>query len=259
MLQQTHSLCLLERASDYSHLYETLGKYLADGYGVIYAAEPDPERVIQRMTRNGLEAEKFVKDGLLRVLSGESIYASSNNHLDARRTLESWMNAISQMINDTKAKGVLAIGSADAFIKRGQQERVAEYENCIGKKFQTPVEAVCCYNADSLSDTSVGTLIAILNAHQYIIHDNSVYSEWEDGKLRGVLIAAFDKVLGVTTSSLVLKMLKSVYKLDEKSVIYEPTLLEDVLRKFFGDSSTVILAAILKNLKSEMAFCRQAF
>lgn len=257
MLRQTHSLCLLERASDYGRLYEILGNYLMAGYGVIYAAEPDPARVIQRMARIGLEVEKYVNDGLLRVVSGESIYVSSNENLDAPRTVESWLDTISRMMNDTKAKGVIAIGSVDAFIKRGQQERIIEYEKCIGKKFQVPIEAVCCYNANSLSDTSAGTLITILGAHQYVIHDNSAYSEWEDSKLQSVLIAAFDKALGTTTSSLVLETLKSVYKLDERTIISEPRLLEDVLGRFFRDSSTAILATILKSLKSEMAFCQQ--
>ena len=185
-------------------------------------------------------------------------YVSNGNDLDASRTIESWLSAVSNMIDSTKVKGVIAIGSVDAFIKHGRHKSAAEYETHIGKKFETPLEAICCYNADSLSDMSAGTLITILNAHQYTLHDNAEYSEWEGDKLQNVLIAAFDKVLGTTTSAFVLKTLKSVYKLDERSIISEPALLEDVLGKFFKDSSNAILASILKNLKSEVAFHRQA-
>ena len=258
MLRQTHSICLLERSSDYGRLYETIGRYLAEGYGVIYAAEQDPEWVIHKMAKAGLQVEQHIKNGMLKVISGESVYVSNGDDIDASRTIESWLGAVSSMMDSTKAKGVIAIGSVDTFIKRGQHKSAAEYETHIGKKFDAPLEAICCYNADSLSDMSAGTLITILNAHQYTIHDNAEYSEWEGDKLQNVLIAAFDKVLGTTTSALVLKTLKSAYKLDERSIISEPALLEDVLGRFFKDSSNAILASILKNLKSEVAFHRQA-
>ncbi|MGI0019984.1 MAG: MEDS domain-containing protein [Nitrososphaera sp.] len=257
MLRQTHSICLLERSSDYGRLYETIGRYLAEGYGVIYAAEQDPEWVINKMAKAGLQVEQHIRNGTLRVISGESVYVSNGDDLDASRTIESWLSVVSNIMNNTKVKGVIAIGSVDAFIKRGRHKSSAEYETHIGKKFEVPLEAICCYNADSLSDMSAGTLITILNAHQYTIHDNAEYSEWEGDKLQSILIAAFDRVLGTTTSALVLKTLKSVYKLDERSIISEPTLLEDVLGKFFRASSNAILASILKNLKSEMAFHRQ--
>lgn len=225
---------------------------------MIYAAEQDPEWVLHKMTKAGLQVDQYVKNGTLKVISGESVYVSMDEEVDAHRTIESWMGVVKDMMDSTKAKGVIAIGSVDAYIKRGHHKSTTEYEKQIGKKFDAPIEAICCYNTDSLSDVSAGTLITILNAHQYAIHNNAEYSEWEHDKLQSVLIAAFDKVLGATTSALVLKTLKSVYKIDERSIISEPALLEDVLGKFFRDSSNAILAAILKNLKSEMAFYRQA-
>lgn len=116
---------------------------------------------------------------------------------------------------------------------------------------------MCCYSAESLSDISVSALIAILNAHEHIIHDDAGYSEWEGAKLQGIMTSAFNRVMGATTSDLVLKTLKSMYNLDEKSIISEPKALENVVGKFFRDSSAPILAAVLKDLKSEVAFHRQ--
>jgi hypothetical protein len=210
------------------------------------------------MAKAGVPVDQHVRDGTLKVVSGKSIYVSVGEEVDAHRTIESWLAAVKGMMDGTKVKGIVAIGSVDAYIKRGHHKSTAEYEAQIGKKFDAPLEAVCCYNADSISGMSAGTLITILNAHQYAIHDNAEYSEWEGDRLQSVLIAAFDRVLGTTTSALVLQTLKSVYKMDERSIISEPALLEDVLGKFFKDSSNAIMAAILKNLKSEMAFRRQA-
>lgn len=256
MLRQTHSLCVLN-PSDYGRLYSILARYLAEGYAVIYAAEPDPDRVIRRMAKAGIEVERYVESGMLKVMPWESIYKAGDNNFDGAITLESWRNVISEMMTGTKAKGVIAIGSVDILIKHGEQEHVIEYEKSIGKKFQTPTEAVCCYSAESLSDASVSALIAILNAHEHIIHDDAGYSEWEGAKLHGIMTSAFNRVMGVTTSDLVLKTLKSMYKLDEKSIIAEPKALENVVGKFFRDSSAPILAAVLKDLKSEVAFHRQ--
>jgi hypothetical protein len=258
MLRQTHSLCLLQR-SEYARLYEILGKYLAEGYAVIYVAEPDPDKVLERMARAGIDVERYVKSGTLQVMPRDSIYVSDDEkNLVASKTIESWQDVISRIMNDTGAKGALAVGSVDTFVQDGQQERVQEYEENIGKRFQTLMEAVCCYNADSLSDTSVSALIAILNAHEYTIHHDAKYSEWKGDKLQNVLTSAFNKVLGSTTSDLMLKTLKSVYKIDEKAIISDPALLENAVGKFFKDSSPAILAAVLKDLKTEIAFHRQA-
>lgn len=256
MLRQTHSLCLLENPSDHTSIYQMIGKYLAAGYGVIYAVEPDPRRVIQNMARIGIEPERYIENGMLSVLSNESVYGSDSGNLDPHRVLESWLSLTSKMMEDTKAKGVVAIGSIDTFIKGGQHRESVEYEKSVGKKFQTPIEAVCCYTTDSINDMPVSALIAILNAHEYTIHDNCEYSQWESNKIRSVLSSAFNKVLGNTTSDLVLKTLKMTYKLDENTIISRPELLEDVLGRFFKDSSTIILAAVLSNLKKEAAFCK---
>jgi hypothetical protein len=258
MLRQAHSLCLLEHPSDYGHLYKILGRYLAEGYAVVYAGEPDPDKVIHRMAKAGIEVERYIENGMLKVLPWESVYISNKEKFDAPGTLESWRSVISGTVRDAKAKGIVAIGSVDVFIKHGEQEHVVEYEKSIGKKFQTPTEAVCCYNADSLSDSPVSVLIDILNAHQYTIHDNAEYSEWEDGKLQTVMTSAFNKVMGATTSDLVLKTLKSIYMLDGKSIITQPEILENVVGKFFKDSAPPILAAVRKDLKREVAFRRQA-
>jgi hypothetical protein len=225
---------------------------------VIYAAEPDPEKVLRRMARVGIDVDRYVKIGTLEVTPRDSFYVSDNEtNLMASQSIESWHNNISRIMDATKAKGVLTIGSVDTFIQDGQQEHVKEYEENIGKKFQTLIEVICCYNADSLSDTSVSKLIAILNAHEYTIHASAKYSEWKDDKLQNVLTSAFNKVLGSTTSDLVLKTLKSVYKVDEKAIFSDPALLEYAVGKFFRDSSPAILAAILKDLKTEIAFHRQ--
>jgi hypothetical protein len=252
---------MLERPSDYAHLYSILGRYLAEGYGVVYAVESDPEYVVQKMVKVGLtQVDRHLADGTLKILPIESIYVfNSNKVLDGPKTIESWMRVISKTIQDTKVKGVIAIGSLDSGAEWDSEsiEHVLEYEKQTGKKFQSPIEAVCVYTADALCAVPVSTIITILNAHQYTIHDNSEYSEWSDDKLREVLASAFDKVLGMTTSALVRKTLQSVYKLDERSIISDPALLEQVLASFFRDSSTVILAAITKNLKSEIAFHRQ--
>lgn len=249
---------MLERSSDYVYLYEILGRYLAEGYGVVYVVECDPQKVAQRMAKGGLPVDQYISGGRLKILPKESVYVFDGNVIDGPKTIEAWMRTISEMAQDTEVKGVVAIGSTEATVEwKGESiEHALEYEKQIGKKFESPIEAVCVYTADTLCAVPVSTIITILNTHQYTIHDNAEYSEWGDDKLREVLAGALEKVLGATTSALVRKTLQSVYKLDERAIISQPALLEQVLAKFFRDSSTVILAAIMKSLKSEIAFHR---
>ncbi|AIF82476.1 hypothetical protein NTE_00394 [Candidatus Nitrososphaera evergladensis SR1] len=257
MLRETHSLCLLQQ-TEYAYLYDIIGRYLSNGYAVIYAAEPNTDKVLERMARAGIDVEQYFENGMLKVMSLDSVYISDHEkNLSVSQTLESWHNIISRTMDETKAKGILAIGSTDAFIQDGQEEHVKEYEDSIGKRPRSLTEAVCCYDTDSFSDTSVSTLIAILNAHEYTIHYGAQYAEWKEDKLQSVLASAFNKVLGSTTSDLMLKTLKSVYKIDEKTILSDPEVLESAVAKFFKDSSPAILAAVLKDLKTEIAFRRQ--
>ncbi len=247
------------QSSEYSFLYKIVGRYLAEGYAVIYAAEPDPRRVIAGMSKAGIDVERHIKTGTLQIDVRDSIYIRDNNErFLADQTLEAWRNAVSRILKGNKVKGVLTIGSADIFIKNGEQEQVIELEQGAGKKFHALTEVLCCYDPDVFSNTSVSALITILNAHEYTVHEDATYSEWRDDTLHSVLISAFNKVLGSTTSELVLKTLKSVYKVDEKVIIANPSILEDTVGKFFGDSSSAILAAVIKSIKTSVAFRQQS-
>ncbi len=247
------------QSSEYNFLYKIIGRYLAEGYGVIYAAEPDPERVLARMSKAGIDIERYVKNGTLQVNLRDSIYICGDDEkFLAHQTLEAWRNAVSQLLKGNKVKGVLTIGNAGIFIKNGEQEQVIELEEGAGKKFHALTEVLCCYDPDVFSNTSVSALITILNAHEYTVHEDATYSEWKDAELHNALTSAFNKVLGSTTSELVLKTLKSVYKVDEKVIISNPSILEDTIGRFFGDSSSAILAAILKSIKANIAFRQQS-
>jgi hypothetical protein len=247
------------QSSEYGFLYKIVGRYLAEGYAVIYAAEQDLERVLARMSKAGIDVEHYVNNGTLQVNLRDSIYiCDDDGKFLAHQTLEAWRNAVTRLLKGNKVKGVLTIGNADIFIINGQQEQVIELEEGAGKKFHTLTEVLCCYDPDVFSDTSVSSLIAILNAHEYTVHEDATYSEWKDDKLHNVLTSAFNKVLGSTTSELVLKTLKSVYKVDEKVIIANPSVLEDTVGRFFGDSSSAILAAVVKSIKTNIAFRQQS-
>jgi hypothetical protein len=78
----------------------------------------------------------------------------------------------------TSFKGILAIGSADAFFARSSShDKLAKYEEIVGKKFHIPLEAIYCYSSKTISQLSLGDLVAVLNAHQFTLHRGCHYRE----------------------------------------------------------------------------------
>ena len=57
--------------------------------------------------------------------------------------------------------------------------------------------------------------------------------------------AGLEKALGKETTNLVLKTLRVVYKMDEETIVSNPELFEEKIKKMFGDMTTeIILKAI---------------
>jgi hypothetical protein len=222
-----------------------------NGYAVVYAAESDPTEIVMNMIRMEIEAENFIESGALSIIKRESLYSIQQTGLDAHNLLDSFHSIILKL-KRSNFKGIVAIGAADVFTDTNNQQKLVEYEQIIGKKFNMPLETVCCYNSKSIDSLSLTHLILILNSHRCTIHDGWVYREWHIHRLTKVVGAGLDRSLGNMASKLVFQTLKLVYNLDGNSIIDQPQLFVDIIRKMFKNSADSILQAIKDEIKKEI-------
>jgi hypothetical protein len=96
----------------------------------------------------------------------------------------------------TSFKGILAIGSADAFFESSSPDKLVKYEEIVGKKFHIPLEAICCHSSTTSSQLSLGDLVAVLNAHQFTLHRGCHYREWNAYRTLQLVSEGMSRALG---------------------------------------------------------------
>jgi hypothetical protein len=250
-----HSLCFKDSERSRNSIYTEIDEYLSQGWGVIYVADSDVAEMVRQMAKSGIDIEGYIESGSLMIIS--SIYSVEKTEFDA----DALLNNCHELILKLKKKGfekILVVGSLEPFFESGDYtDKLIKYELAVGERFQTSLEAiVCCYDRKTADRLATRQIIALLNAHQFTLHDGWVYQQWDSDRILQIISAALDKSLGQSTSKLVLKALKSVYKYDGKTIVSKPELWESSLRRFFGDSADSILNILSSELRRETAYSK---
>src|SRR5690606_12670716 len=252
-------------------IYRQIWKYLSNGYAIVYAAEPDPPRVIQQMSKVAAELapveegenENCITRRALTVINRNELYSpSKTTELDVRKLTSLWRSLVLEVQKESKPKGIVAIGDPSIFLEIDDHRhlKLAEYESAIGKEFANPLaEAICWYNNPKLvARMSFSDLVNVINAHHSTIHSGWLYREWRPYDITARVREGMDRVLGGGTTNLIFKTLKLVYKIDpEEAIISRPEVFEEKLTKIMGDSIAKLLFDVLADaMRKELSFNR---
>ena len=250
-----HSLCLIEATEQgRSPIYAKISDYLSQGWGVIYAAEPDATQVVKQMARLDIDVEGYIESGALIIIDTGSLYSLQKTKFDSQELLNSWQDIIVKMKKNGFEK-VLAVGAARPFFEPGDfGDRLAEYEQTIGKRFQTPLEAVCCYDSQTVDKFAPKQIIHALSSHECTLHDGWVYRQWDPDKIMQVISSGLDRSFGGSAAKLIFKTMRLIYKLDDGAILSKPELLEDAIRRLTRSSADSILNVLSNEFKQEMAW-----
>ncbi|MEW6603214.1 MAG: MEDS domain-containing protein [Thermoproteota archaeon] len=254
-------------------VYKRVSEYLLNGYAVIYAAESDPSKVVQQMSKivaelvpsDEREIENYISSGALIVLSSDKFYSPSPvaKPPETHKLVSLWQSYVLKAQRRSRPSGVVAIGNPSVFLEINKNHRIKllEYERAVAKEFAKPMEAICWYsNSKTISKLSFSELVTIITAHHSTIHDGWLYREWHPYDIITQVEEGMDRILGEGTTSLIFKTLKLVYKIDpEKTITTQPEVFEEKLRKIMGDSIAKLLFEILADaLRKEASFNRIA-
>jgi hypothetical protein len=256
-MEHIHSFCLMEGNNDkrYAVLYDKIKDYTSRNYAVIYAVEIDATQAVRRMSQHGVEVETLVESGMLTIINRDAAYSPATTELEGHAVLDAWHALILKVKRKAKADGILAIGSAGTFFENASHKKLLAYEQLIGKSFQIPVEAICCYDAQSVSALALDDFAAILNAHHSIIHYQCQYQEWSPSRIVELARLGIDRSLGAEMSNLLFKTMKLVYKIDDSMIASNPELLGEVMTKIMGrDAARQTIKYVADEVRRHVAY-----
>jgi len=265
-----HSIILSDRRPTYT-IYEKIWNYLSNGRAVVYAAEPNPSHVIQKMSKMGgqysasskdVQLEDYVATGALTVVDKDEVY-STTNQFDIDKLLRSWHSLILKAKGKpTTHKRVVAIGAPSSFLQTSNIEKLFEYEGRIisSEKIPKTIETICWYNDPKLfAKLRYSQLLMILNDHDASIHRGWWYRRWYSDNIIAFVCDGIDNALGEGASKLIFKTLMMVYNLDKETVVSQPELFEEKVTKIIGKRTAELAFEIIADtIRKEMAFDRIA-
>lgn len=258
-MEQIHSLCLIDANDDkgYPELYDKISRYASQDYAIIYAVEDDTTQTVRRMSRHGAEVETLVESGALTIVGRNEMYSVEKTDLEGHALLNAWHNLMLKIKRRSDFRGILAIGTAEVFFQHAAADpcKLVKYEEMVGKEFQIPLEAICCYSENAISKLSLAETVAILNAHHSTIHCGCRYKEWQPHNIIELAYCGMEKQLGAETSNLIFKTMKLCYKIGEDEIIANPAILEEMLQRIIGKSAAkVTLAHIKEEVRKSISF-----
>jgi len=251
LLESVHSLCLLEGEADsFRPLYDKVGTYASRNLAVIYAVEPDTTQTVLRMRQHGLDVETLVESGLLTIVGRNEMYSIKRTELDGHALMDIWHDVYIRVKRRSSFDGVLAIGSAENFIgSPSDHDKLVKYEEMVGKKFEIPLEAICCYSSKAFEAISLGNLLSILNAHHSIAHGGTNTDEWDPLGIIELAQKGMSRAVGEEVTNLFFRTLKLCYRIDGEAIASSPATLERMLPRLLGEDAA---RSALTSIKDEV-------
>jgi hypothetical protein len=245
---------------DFAHIYRAIQQYLSDGCAVIYSAELDSfAHILKRMRQSDFpDAEDYIQNGTLTIVD-EKIVSQQKTRLNATRLADMLFFTALEARRKSGAKRVVVMCNTDLLIDKQQFAKQVEFEQTINQKFKDgknkeQVEVICCYSPANIQNLNLEHLVPILNSHNSMIVDKDWrYIDWHPAVVLEIIFRGIEKSLDPVTANLIFKTLKLVYKIDDDTIISNPALFEQTLRKIIGNNAAdTVLTSIQEQAKSQM-------
>lgn len=121
------------------------------------------------MKRFGIEVEKYEKTGALLILGYNDYYI-----IEGKFDLQTTMGLINKMYNEALSKGFKGwrgAGEMACFFEQNLIKELIEYERALHRVLDTPIIAVCAYNANMVIKASnpISLYNELLKAHGKVL------------------------------------------------------------------------------------------
>ena len=255
----SHAIWVLDDAATHKTVYDFMNKLiLEDGYTIVYAAEPNPQKTLKTMAAGGIKARELVETGALRIIDSNQIF-SKNNVKSAKKAkgpaFESYFK------RQAKGKRRLFIGKPEEYFRSGSNlhPTLITAEQECNHIFSEELKAICLHKRSFLDKMSLSSLVRLLSAHQCIIGGKRGVTIRNPVEIIAPIRIGLDKALNDRYSNdlyspLVFRTLKLIYNMDYQFIIDHPDIFENTLQKMFRNSANAILRSICDEIIKGMVF-----
>lgn len=260
MRKHSPGFSVVEASGDDKDIFitDTVSQGISDGCAVILASDLEPREMTEKLEKSGMDAKRYVSQGVLTIIEKEFVYSIAQTQLKPDLVLKKWYSLISEIKAQSGCQCILAIGTAKMFLDSQNVEKLIAYEEKVGRNFgDMPLDALCCYEADSFSALELKDIIHILNHHEYTIYQGGIFLQWQPRMILTLLERAIDGALGSGTSKIMLKTLELIYHIDRNSIMHKPESFQSKLHKILGASSDVVIARIKTEITAELMYMRK--
>lgn len=205
------------------------------------------------MKSSGVDIDRFLPTGALQVIDRD-LYYNPNKELEPQKLLDQFSKIVSQ-IDFQKFKGMLGIGSAGpAFFQKEKLEPLLEYEHKVGKKFDVPIEIICCYRSDDIRQLEFSHLVSVITSHAYVITPEGMeHKGLSTDAIISFIAAGINKSLCANISDIILKTLEAAHGVKKEQIMLQPRIFKNTLEKALGITfSKIVLAEIENEIRSAL-------
>lgn len=271
-MQYLHGLYVLQTEKGLTSVYETVNKFLSEGYAVIYAIDERGRGISKDASKSQLinhiyskmkqsqlveDMETRIESGALTIVDAKEVYFPSKQ-IDTVKTLKQWISLIKTVRKKGNFKDIAVIsGGVTVFSDTDNLDRLIAYERAISesvKKLQS-VRVICCYLEESLDTFQFAQLMSIVNAHQCVvgrIEDSEESKQMNSAVMLEAIVGGIEDVLGEGSSELVMQTMKAVYRINKDAVISNPHLFQEKMQRLLGSSSKAVLDSASKRIKETL-------
>ncbi len=270
-----HGLCILQTDKGMSVIYEAVNKFLSEGYAVIYAIEERGmdetdtnasksqliNHIYSRMKQSHLvdDIESHIESGALTIVDPREVYSSSpSGEVDGAKMLKQWISLIQTVERKGHFKDIAVIsGGVTAFSDANNLDGLIAYERAISEsiKKRRSLRVVCCYLKESLDKFQFAQLMSIINAHQCTIghiEDSEESRKMDSAVMLEAIVGGIEDALGEGSGKLIMKTMKTVYRIDEDMILSNPNLFQEKMQRLLGNTSKIVLDSANRRIKETL-------
>jgi hypothetical protein len=150
-------------------LFSYLKAGLDQGEAAAYVAtQESPDEIMDGMRRFGVDVDKLVKSGALRVLSYKDVYFKGGKFSVQETT--KLLRTLSDEATAKGFKGLRVTGEMACFFEKRMIKELVEYENALHRTLELPLTAICAYDAEAVAKEGKGELyLDLIKAHRSVI------------------------------------------------------------------------------------------
>ena len=147
--------------------------------------------------------------------------------------------------------GLHVCGEMNCFFKHGLIEELLEYEKSCGRRFPSPISALCAYSLDDLKFLKPRSLLEVVNSHSHVFSPRFAGQFDFDGYSRLLMREKLAALIGAAYAEEVISFLRIWGPLLDEDLGEGPEDFHTTLRTLIGPRAIPVRELILRDMYAD--------